>query len=148
MGTLGVKFVSCKASPKRNLACFLDILGYEGFQDGSWEGKVLMTLGIRSGLGTDADWTILMLGLSGSLGESPGSRLRIDHWAFRPVDRGTLRDERNGLPTVMGVGALERFGSCNPSPYTLSRNAEAERICPSEASAAARDAIKDGWVEG
>lgn len=44
----------------------------------------------------------------------------------------------------MGVGALERLGSCKPSPYTLSRNVEAERICDSEASVAARDAINDG----
>lgn len=48
----------------------------------------------------------------------------------------------------MGVGALDRFGSCDPSPYTLSKNVEAERIWPSEASVVARDAINDGWVKG
>lgn len=48
----------------------------------------------------------------------------------------------------MGVGALERDGSCRISPYTLSRKPEAEKIWASEASVAFRDAINDGWFDG
>ncbi len=44
----------------------------------------------------------------------------------------------------MGVGALERMGSCRLSPYTLSRNVEAERIWDSDGSVAAKEAISDG----
>ena len=64
------------------------------------------------------------------------------------MERSDLEDEQLGKPTVMGVGALERMGSCRPSPYTLSRNVEAERIWDSDGSVAAKEAISDGWLEG
>ena len=48
----------------------------------------------------------------------------------------------------MGVGALERDGSCRLSPYTLSRKPEAEKIWASEASVEFKDAINDGCVAG
>ena len=147
-GTLGVKFGSCKVLPKRSLACFLVILGEGGFQKGNWDGSMRVSLAFCSELGAVIASTILMLGCSISLGERLASRLKIDHWLFGPVEWGTWRDAWEELPTIMGVGALERLGSCNPSPYTLSRNVEAESICDSDASVAARDAINDGWLDG
>ena len=47
----------------------------------------------------------------------------------------------------MGVGALELFCDCRASPYMPSRKHEADRICPSEASAALRDDINEGLLE-
>ena len=48
----------------------------------------------------------------------------------------------------MGVGALERDGSCRLSPYTLSRKIEAEKIWASEASVVFSDAINDECITG
>jgi len=68
----------------------------------------------------------------------------MDHWLLGPVESGIRGKERETLPTIMGVGALERLASCSPSPYTLSRNVEAERTWASEASVAANDASSEG----
>lgn len=40
------------------------------------------------------------------------------------------------------------FRSCTLSPYTTSMKSEADRICPSDGSAALKDGIKDSQLEG
>ena len=150
MGTFGVVTVSCKNSPKRTLACLLVNL-YKGFQKGSWEGTKWLVLIFCSALVVVDVPTSLTLGYRDPrdpLGDDPVSRLRSDHWALGPRHWGTFGDEGERGPTIMGVGALERVPSWTASPYMPSRKADAVRICASEASVAARDAINEAWVAG
>ena len=134
--------------PKRSLACFLVILRVRGFQKGIWDEGVPVSLVLCSALGADATSTSLIVGYSISLGWKLVSRIGVDHWLVGTVERSDWEDGQLGKPTVMGVGALERMGSCKPSPYMLSRNVEAERIWDSDGSVAAKEAISDGWLEG
>ena len=88
--------------------------------------------------------TILILGRSDSFEMGTPSRLRMDHWLLGPSAGGALGELEKKLPTVIGVGALDRFASYRASPYTVSKNVRADRIWASEVSVAARDAISEG----
>ena len=75
LGTLGVKWGSCRVLPKRILARFLVVLGV--FPIGSWDGRGLVSCSVPwEGIGTVG----FTPDLSSDGGEDPASRLRIDHW--------------------------------------------------------------------
>ena len=64
------------------------------------------------------------------------------------LNKAGSREGGSYLLTVIGVGARELFRSCTLSPYTTSMKFEADRICPSDGSAALRDGTKDSQLEG
>ena len=72
LGTLGVKWGSCRVLPKRILACFLGV-----FPKGSWDGRGRVSGPMPwEGIGTVG----FTFDFSSARGEDPTSRLRMDHW--------------------------------------------------------------------